>query len=196
MPFFRFLELFLHAAERGPAAAWQYLFSLTSYQFTEIQMPEQLDHVVVFLKKMRLMIVAEGKGSSARRAEAINRLIQYVSIPCENENEYSRNRIKWQLCFQLAIRVREPKFIDQRRVPICGPNSVAIAWARDRPCEYVTAALELHAKGQCELDGGHYLVRFSMKNSVTCWVGKMAYADILVMGPSRTAWILANSSRC
>ncbi len=57
-----------------------------------------------------------------------------------------------KFAFQLALRIREPKLINQTSTNLCGPNSLVIQMARDRPSQYATIATQLYRTGKSALD--------------------------------------------
>lgn len=60
------------------------------------------------------------------------------------------DRVKF--AFQLALRIREPKLIDQTNTNLCGPNALVIQLARERPSQYATLAAQLFLKGKGFID--------------------------------------------
>src|SRR5262249_22693218 len=58
-----------------------------------------------------------------------------------------------KFAFQLALRVREPRLINQGQVNLCGPNSLLIQFAKDHPLAYAQLALDLFQKGKGSLAG-------------------------------------------
>jgi hypothetical protein len=59
---------------------------------------------------------------------------------------------RFKFAFQLALRIREPKLIDQTNTNLCGPNALVIQMARDRPSQYATLAAQLFLNGRGFLD--------------------------------------------
>jgi hypothetical protein len=57
-----------------------------------------------------------------------------------------------KFAFQLALRVREPRLINQKSTNLCGPNSLLIQLAKDRPVQYVCFAIQLFREGKSTLD--------------------------------------------
>ncbi|HEY7336232.1 MAG TPA: hypothetical protein VH639_15185 [Bryobacteraceae bacterium] len=57
-----------------------------------------------------------------------------------------------KFAFQLALRVREPRLINQKNTNLCGPNSLLIQLAKDRPLQYVCLAIQLFREGKSTLD--------------------------------------------
>lgn len=51
------------------------------------------------------------------------------------------------LCFQLALRVRRPKVIDQSLTTLCGPVALVVDVAKRDPVRYVRTAIDLFQKG-------------------------------------------------
>jgi hypothetical protein len=52
-----------------------------------------------------------------------------------------------KFAFQLALRVREPRLINQMNANLCGPNSIVIDLARDSALQYVKLAIDLFKTG-------------------------------------------------
>jgi hypothetical protein len=57
-----------------------------------------------------------------------------------------------KFAFQLALRIREPKLIHQTKTNLCGPNSLVIQLARDRPSQYARLATQLFLTGRGFID--------------------------------------------
>ncbi len=52
-----------------------------------------------------------------------------------------------RFAFQSALRVREPSFINQGDLDLCGPNSIVIAFAKRDPEGYAHLCVDLMRKG-------------------------------------------------
>src|SRR5262245_56742300 len=59
---------------------------------------------------------------------------------------------RYKFAFQLALRIREPKLINQTNTNLCGPNSLVIQMARDRPSQYARLAADLFLRGSGTID--------------------------------------------
>ena len=57
-----------------------------------------------------------------------------------------------KFAFQLALRVREPRLINQGETNLCGPNSMLIQFDKRSPLAYTLLALDLYTKGKGYLD--------------------------------------------
>src|SRR5262249_37079749 len=60
------------------------------------------------------------------------------------------NRFKF--AFQLALRIREPKLINQSQTNLCGPNALVIQMAREQPARYAALATQLFLTGRGFID--------------------------------------------
>lgn len=58
-----------------------------------------------------------------------------------------------RFAFQLALRVRRPRIIDQGGCGLCGPASILVPLAKQKPCAYVQLALALATAGKGTLNG-------------------------------------------
>jgi hypothetical protein len=57
-----------------------------------------------------------------------------------------------KFAFQLALRVREPRLINQQKTNLCGPNAMVIQFDKRSPMQYTLLALDLYQKGKGYLD--------------------------------------------
>jgi hypothetical protein len=123
------------------------------------------------------------------RRDAIARLINFVHTgPVTGAfSHIDRNTV----CFQLALRVRRPKVIDQDQTTLCGPVALVVDVAKRDPVRYVQMALDLFETGRAhwgtnELAPG-IIIRKGYKNLTP-------QADYVVLASIRDAWAIVLES--
>ncbi|MGB6745228.1 MAG: hypothetical protein WBE38_16390 [Terracidiphilus sp.] len=123
------------------------------------------------------------------RRQAIALLIQFVSTgPVTGAfSHLSRNMV----CFELALRVRRPKIINQHLTTLCGPVALIVDVAKRDPVRYVNTALQLFETGRSnwgttELAPG-ILIRKGYNNLTP-------EADYLLLASIRDAWAIVLES--
>jgi len=93
------------------------------------------------------------------------------------------DRVKF--AFQLALRIREPKLINQTNANLCGPNSLVIQMARDRPSQYAELAAQLFLTGRGWIDNleiePDWPIRLCFNN------GALGECDYVVLGSVRNS---------
>jgi hypothetical protein len=92
-----------------------------------------------------------------------------------------------QVCFELALRVRRPKIIDQQDTTLCGPVAIVVDVAKRDPERYVRTLTELFRNGRAAwgnsvLEPG-LLVRRGY-NKLT------PQADYLILASMRDTWAI------
>jgi hypothetical protein len=109
---------------------------------------------------------AKDAGLVGQRRDAIALLIDFaLNGPATGAFAHINRNV---LCFQLALRVRRPKIIDQDETTLCGPVAIVVDVAKRDPVRYVRTVIQLfktgHANwGSVELEPG-LLIRNGFKN--------------------------------
>jgi hypothetical protein len=89
-----------------------------------------------------------------------------------------------KFAFQLALRVREPRLINQGEVNLCGPNSLLIQFAKRSPMQYALLALDLYQKGKGYLDKLEIEPELKIRGGIA---GDLPEADYVVLGSLRNS---------
>lgn len=140
----------LAAAPNGPTAFWSAVYGLSRSQLAALD-PPGVDAVQPLLQAFEAAIQQEAKPKSPARAAAIGRLIRFSANPRAFKGHYRRRTARFVL--EVALRVREPKLVDQMGAGICGQNSMVIAWVKNDPDDYVKRALQLFKHGETTFYG-------------------------------------------
>jgi len=93
-----------------------------------------------------------------------------------------------KFAFQLALRVREPRLINQMNANLCGPNSILIDLARDQPVQYVKLAIDLFKTGTGKL--GNMTVKPVEKLLNSYNAEALGECDYVVLGSLRDSTAL------
>jgi hypothetical protein len=107
---------------------------------------------------------------------------------------------RFKFAFQVALRIREPKFINQDGMNLCGPNSLLIQYAKDTPVGFALLARSLYETGKGYLDkleiepgpeirGGYsediaeadYVLMGSLRNSAAVLLGDGIIRNIALL---------------
>lgn len=90
-----------------------------------------------------------------------------------------------KFAFQLALRIREPKLINQAATNLCGPNSLVIQMAHERPSQYATLAVQLFRTGTGFIDKLEVEPGFLVRNGYDPLA--LGECDYVVLGSVRNS---------
>ncbi|HVU46901.1 MAG TPA: hypothetical protein VHD85_12280 [Terracidiphilus sp.] len=90
-------------------------------------------------------------------------------------------------CFQLALRVRRPKIIDQDQTTLCGPVALVVDVAKRDPVKYVRMALDLFETGRAYWGTKELAPGIIVRQGYNRLTPK---ADYIVLASIRDAWAI------
>jgi hypothetical protein len=130
-----------------------------------------------FVDELQAAIFKENKALSSDRGNALSKILVYnerPGTPCFAGID------PHVFAFQLALRVREPSLIDQKKLGVCGEAALMIAFAKSNPADFADYALSLMSLGS-----GRYYELIVQPQNRTAWKsygGKIAEVDFVVIG--------------
>lgn len=90
-------------------------------------------------------------------------------------------------CFQLALRVRRPKIIDQDQTTLCGPVALVVDVAKRDPVRYARMALDLFETGRAYWGTKELAPGIIIRQGYNQFTPK---ADYVVLASVRDAWAI------
>ena len=134
--------------------------------------------------------VAKDATQVAERLKAIKKIEEFVTDK-QKQSMFAKIN-KNVFAFQLAVRVRNPRKIDQKNVTLCGPVALVYDVAKRNPVEYVDLAISLFSTGAGQL--GAAFVRPSAKIRQGYRVDLLPEADYVVLASVRETDAIVMSS--
>lgn len=134
-----------------------------------------------FLNWFRSQIRSEMHKDSAKRKArvgALGQVIDFMKNPSSSFYDLDAVNVG-HIAVQLAYRIREPSMINQDQAGVCGPNSMIIYLAKNRPEAYAKLALDLFKSGTASFNNFQLLA--PSIGGLFDWAPDMPLADHMVL---------------
>jgi hypothetical protein len=126
-----------------------------------------------------------------KRSKAIHRIMEFVSDERQQQGVFAGIN-KHKFAFQLALRVRSPRVINQDQTTLCGPVAVVYDVAKRDPERYVDFALSLYSRGFGQLGATQVVPSTTILGGYR--VGLLPEADYVVLASVRDTDAIVISS--
>jgi hypothetical protein len=159
--------------------------------------PTQTD-LLAFLLKLEAALHWEtkkdgtGKDAAqvAKRSAALKKIISFVNDGTKQGRFLKVD--KYLFAFQLAIRARSPRLVDQKNTLLCGPAALVYDLAKRDPDKYVEFAISLFHTGCGTLNGAQITPSTKILRGYSA--GLLPEADYVVLASLRETNAIAYSS--